>query len=276
MTLFVMSFYYNDNGDNMTIYLDLVFFLNLFFDFILLLSVSLLLKRNIKLYNVLFGSLIGSLSIFLLFIDLNNIELFIFKFIISILMTVTTFGYKDILYTIKNIIYLYFVSIFLGGFLYLINDSFDYHNGLVFYNNGLSINIIIILVLTPILVYVYLKGFKHIKNNYHNYYNISLYIKDKIINVTSYLDTGNKLESPYTHTPVILLHNKDPIFNNLKYTLIPYNTVSSNGLIKCYKVDKIHIEGVGDRYKVIVGIMENEINIDGVDCILNTKLLEGK
>ena len=191
-------------------------------------------------------------------------------------MSVTSFSYKNIKYTIKNIIYLYFVSIFLGGFLYVINNSFDYRNGLIFYSSGLSINIILIIIMTPLLIWIYLKGLKNIKNNYHNYYNICIYIKDKVINSTSYLDTGNKLVSPYSLEPVILLHNKSPIFKNMNYTLIPYNTISDTGFIKGYKVDKVHIDGVGDRYKVVVGLIDNNINIDGVDSILGTNLLEGK
>ena len=260
----------------MTIYIDLVFILNFFFDFILLLSVSTLLKRNIKIINIILGALIGSLSIFLLFIDTNNLELFLYKFIISILMSITAFSYKDIKYTIKNIIYLYFISIFLGGFLYIINNSFDYHKGLVFYSNGLSINIILIILLTPLLIFIYFKNLNDIKINYHNYYNISIYIKDTIIKSTAYLDTGNKLVSPYSREPVILLHNKSPIFNNLNYTLIPYNTIDNTNFIKGYKADKVHIDGIGDKYKVVVGLIENRITIDGVDSILGINLLEGK
>lgn len=260
----------------MTIYIDLVLLLNFFFDFILLLSVSILLKRNVKIIYIILGALIGSFSVFLLFVDTNNVELFMYKFIISILMVLTTFSYKNIKYTIKNIIYLYFVSIFLGGFLYIINNSFDYHKGLVFYHNGLSINIILIIILTPILIYIYLKGLKDIKENYHNYYNICIYIKDKVIKSTSYLDTGNKLVSPYSKEPVILLHNKSPIFENMNYTLIPYNTIDNIGFIKGYKADKVHIAGIGDKYKVVIGLVENKINIDGVDSILGINLLEGK
>ncbi len=269
-----MSVFYNDNGDYMTIYLDVVFFLNYFFDFILLLSVSILLKRNIKLRNIFLGSFIGSLSIIFLFMDLNNIELFLYKLIISILMTITTFNYISLKYTIKNIIYLYIISIFLGGILYFINNSFDYHNGLVFYHKGLSINIILIVLITPILLYIYIKNLKEYKTNYNNYYKLEIYINNRVIKSTSYLDTGNKLVSPISNKPIILLNNKDPIFNDLPYTLIPYNTIKDNGFIKCYKPDKVYIESIGNR-KALIGIIDNRINIDGVDSIININLLEG-
>lgn len=41
-----------------------------------------------------------------------------------------------------------------------------------------------------------------------------------------------------------------------------------------YKVDKIEIDGL-IKEDVIVGILNEKIKIDGVNCLLNKKLLEG-
>ena len=64
----------------MKVYVDLVMIVNFILDFILLLGVSMLLKRNVNLKRVIFGSFIGGLSIIILFIPMNVITLFIFKF----------------------------------------------------------------------------------------------------------------------------------------------------------------------------------------------------
>ncbi|MEG0826566.1 MAG: sigma-E processing peptidase SpoIIGA, partial [Bacilli bacterium] len=124
----------------MKIYLDLVLLLNFSFDFILLLSVSIILRRNANINRLLIGSFLGSLSILFLFIHINSFTLFIFKIIISVLMIITTFNYKNIRYFLKNFVFLYMSSIILGGFLYFLNINFAYkQNGLVFYHNGISI-----------------------------------------------------------------------------------------------------------------------------------------
>ena len=44
----------------MKIYVDVIFFLNFSFDFLLLITVKLLLKINVKLYRVLIASFIGA------------------------------------------------------------------------------------------------------------------------------------------------------------------------------------------------------------------------
>lgn len=262
----------------MKIYIDVILFLNFAFDFLLLLSVSIILRRNVKINRIILGAFFGSISVLLLFIKINSIELFFFKIIISIIMQLIAFGYKDIRYTLKNLAFLYINSIVLGGCLYLLNIEFSYKNeGLVFYHNGLSINFIVLLILSPIVIYIYIKESLSLKNNYSNYYKVDLYLKDNLcIKLNAFLDTGNKLKDPYTNKPIILINKKDLIFdiNEFEMVLVPFNTVNDHGLLKCIKVSKIDINGIGVKYNFLVGIMEEKIKIDGINCILNYKLLE--
>ena len=52
----------------MKVYIDIVFFTNFLFDFILLLSVNIILKRNMKIYRIILGALTGTLTLLMLFI----------------------------------------------------------------------------------------------------------------------------------------------------------------------------------------------------------------
>lgn len=274
-----MFFLYNKIGDIMILYLDLLFLLNFSFDFILLLSVSILLRRNAKLIKVLLGSLIGSLSIFILFIKINSLSLLILKIIISIAMVIISFGYKEIGYTLKNILYLYTSSIMLGGFLYYLNLEFSYQQqGLVFYHRGLSINYLLLVILSPIIIYTYVRQGLKLKNHYLNYYELELFLtKTKKIRLTGFLDTGNKLIDPILKRPIILVSNNylNSNLNNLKTILVPYYTINSKGLLTCIIPYKMIIKGIGIKTKFLVGIMNKDIGIEGINCILHQQLLEG-
>lgn len=263
----------------MKVYLDMIFLLNFAFDFLLLTSTSIILRRNAKFYRLILGGVVGGISIFTLFMRINSLELFILKIIISILMILTSFGFKDIRYTLKNLYYLYTASILLGGFLYFLNVQFSYkHEGLVFYHDGLSVNFIVLIVTSPIIIFTYIKQALNLKNNYSNYYKVDIYLKDGTIkNFSAFLDTGNKLYDPYKKRPIILVYSKDLKFDyNLENTLlVPYDGINSHGLLKCIIPDKINIIGVGVRTDVLIGISNEKIDIDGINCILHTKLLEG-
>lgn len=249
--------------------------MNFVFDFILLLATSIILKRKVKIYKLVLGALFGSLSILFMFMKINSLELFILKFIISLIMIFISFGYKNLRYLIKNIYYLYTVSIILGGFLYFINITFSYKNeGLIFMNKGISINFIIAIFISPIIIYMYIKQVKELKNNYNNYYNVNINLDNQIINLTAFLDTGNKLIDPYKKSPIILVDKSLINIDDKKILFVPYHTVNNSGILKCIKANKIQINGTNYNKRYLIGLSEN-IKIDGVNCILNEKLLEG-
>ncbi len=259
----------------MKVYIDLLFFINIFFDFILLLSVSLILRRNVRIYKIILGSIVGGLSILFLFLPIKKITLFFLKILIAILMCITTFNYKDIKYTIKNITFLYLVSIVLGGALYLLNIEFSYkNNGLIFYHNGVSINVISILIISPILIYFYIKEMKDLKNNYSKYYKVNIYFKNKKnILLNGYLDTGNNLMDPYKGRPIVIVnYNKIKKYvSNEKELLVPYSNINSSNIMRCIKANKIIVNDI--IYKnILIGFSFNKINIDGIDCILNNNM----
>ena len=272
-----MPFFYNIIGDKMKIYIDLVLVLNFLFDLILLLTVSYVLKRNVNNYRIILGAFIGSLSTLLLFININNIELFLFKVILAIMMIIISFGYYNIRYTLKNISYLYIVSIILGGFLYFLNITFSYKNqGLVFYHNGLSINFIFLIIISPVILYLYTKQIKELKYKYTNYYKVDIYINNYIIKTNAYLDTGNTLVDPYLKRPVLILNKKKMIYdiNEFKMVLVPYKTISDTGILKCFIADFIYVKGLGRKENVLIALSTEEIRINGIDLLLNIKIME--
>ena len=238
----------------MIIYIDLVFLLNILLDFILLMSVSVILTRNTNVKRIILGSIVGGLSTLLLFININNL---IIKIILGILMVLVTFGYHNLKYTLNNLFYLYTLSFSVGGVMYLLMDNL-YYNYLI-----LVLGFIIVLVL-------YIKMIKNYQTSFTNYYKVEIFIKNKKYLLTGYLDTGNKLYDTYKHRPVVIISKK------IKYNLedviyVPYESLNNNSVLRCLKIDKIIInKHVFTNY--LVGLSNNKIKIDGINCILHSKM----
>ena len=105
-------------------------------------------------------------------------------------------------------IYYYIVSIFLGGFLYVLNIEFAYsHKGILFYNNGISINFIFLIIVSPLVLYFYVKQNIMYKKKIVNTYKVNIYIGRRILNLNGYLDTGNTLT--FKGKPVIITNIKN-------------------------------------------------------------------
>lgn len=259
----------------MKIYLDIVLLINFGFDFLLLLSVSLILRRNASIYKLLIGSFIGSISILTLFMKINSIQLFFIKLIISILMCISSFKYKNLKYTIKNIIFLYLSSIVLGGTLYLLNIEFSYKNqGIIFYKNKLSINFIILIITTPIILYIYIKECKSLKTNYSNYHKVEIKINNETIKCNGFIDTGNKLKDPYKKRPIILMNNNYLEKKDINKIIVPAHTIMGTKLIECIKINNLKIDNNEIKKEVLLGFINKKIKIDGIDCLLNYEIME--
>ncbi len=246
----------------MTIYLDYVFFINLLFDLILLVSLSLLLKRNIKIRRIMLGSLFGGISGLTIILPISSFFYFILKIIIGILLVIITFNYKDLKYTKDNLFYLIILSIVLGGLLYLLNLEFG---------NTKKLNTLTLLIISVVFMYIYIKQIKKQKLEYSTNYEVDVNYNNKCYKLKGYLDTGNILKDPYTNKP-ILITNKNIKAEN--YIYVPYNTVSGKGMMKCFKPEKVIIKDLGVFKNVLIGITDEKINISGVDIILNKYLLE--
>lgn len=248
------------------IYVDVVLFINFSFDLLILLGTSIVLKRKTNFSRILIGAFIGSMSILFLFINITSFQLFLIKIVISIIMILISFGYKNIKYFLKNILILYTISIILGGFLYYLSITFSYKNtGLVFYFKGLSINYIFLMISSPIIIYIYIKETRMFKRYSNNIYKIKLKILDKEYNLNGFMDTGNNLIDPYFNKPIVLINKK---IRSSNYLLVPYINSSGSSHLKCIKGNVIYKD---KSYDVYVGYIES-ICIDGVDCLLNNKM----
>ena len=73
--------------------------------------------------------------------------------------------------------------------------------------------------------------------------------------------------------PIILIP-KNKIDNITNKIIVPYMTIDNVSLLECISVDNILIDGISYKNKMLVGLIDKKINIDGIDCILNYKLME--
>ena len=260
-----MSFLYLLLVKGMTIYVDGLFFLNFFFDFLLLLTTVVILKRNVSFFRICLGAFIGSLSVLVLFLKISSFELFLIKLYLGFLMCIVCFGFKNFKSFLICFSVLFGVSFFLGGVLYYLNLEFSYgHKGLLFYNKGFSVNVLFLFILTPIFLLLYVRQVRMYKFKYSNFYKVNVYFDDICLSLNGYLDSGNFLK--YKGRFVIITNVKNTF--NKEMVCISCNTVNGLGVLRCILVDKVVVFGLGEFKKVYLGF-SNSLNCLGCDLLLN-------
>lgn len=201
--------------------------------------------------------LVGEISILYVFISMNNLLLVLFKLVLGIIMIIILYGYNDIKSLLKEIVYFYILCFFLGGSLYYfkIENLMKYQY---------------VLLLAPIIMNIYKYFEYNLKNILTTRYKVTIYLNNgKVLYLNGMLDTGNSLVEPYNGKKVIMI-NKSV---SEDFFLVPYKTINSTSLLKCFTPKKVFIDGLGQRDDVVVGVVNKKFN--GFNCLLNYKLMEG-
>ena len=248
----------------MIVYIDLLFVLNFIYDFLLLLTVSITLKRNVRLKRIFLGACLGGISTFIIFLPVNKYILLLLKILNSLIMVSITYKFKDIKYFFNNIIYLYMCSVILAGFLYFLKLEFN------------NMCYLISLSIAPLILYLYIKEQNELKKIVNFYKKVIITLKnDKTIELNGFVDSGNKLKDPITNKYIILINKKSlkGIYNIRSPMYVPIKTVNKNSLLECISINNIIIDNkTYNNY--LLGLSDTFNGFDGVECLLNYHLLE--
>lgn len=255
----------------MKVYLDYVFFINFLFDFILLLGISIVLKRNIPKIRLLISSFIGGLSGFIILFSISSFFFFILKLMLGLLMIIICFSYKNLKYTMNNFIYLIILSVLLGGSLYFLNIEVSK----TIFGNSLmnkSIYVVLLLIVGFFVTVIYAKYISRSKKSVVNKHKTIIYLNNKPISLIGYLDTGNNLM--YRNKPVLILNSDIKIdLQNKKIIYIPFATIGGNGVMKCFQVKDVMVDN--NHFKnIYIGISNDKFHLNDADIILNINLWE--
>ncbi len=245
----------------MIIYLDLLFFLNMWIDFLLIISCNIILKYSSSYLKIFFGSFIGALSTFLVFIK-SDIVLIALKVIVCFLIQIVVNGFKGIKTTFENVIYFYFVNVILAGVLYL------------FKIERLNIwqNYIILVICTPLILLLYNSKIKKLNTYYCEVYDVIVIYNNKKYSFNAYLDTGNKLYDPYKRRPISIIYTKKIKYDYENGILVPVETANGISMMKCIKAEKIIVNGKEIK-NAIIGLSSKKINIQDIDMILHKDMI---
>jgi stage II sporulation protein GA (sporulation sigma-E factor processing peptidase) len=278
----------------MTVYLDVIWFLNFIIDLLLLMITAMVLKRKMKRWRLISSSFVGSIYVILIFFQFSD-PLFtpIIKFIWSNVMILIAFGYKRFSYHIQGLLMFYFTTFVTGGGLlgihYFLQSEVEIINGIVATKStgfGNPVTWGFILIAFPVLLYFTKKRFDHVevkKMDFSQIVPIEIKIDSIVIRSQGLIDNGNQLHDPISKAPVMILdmtvHDdcfpevfiketqdvmslgnttgiEHPLFSRLR--IIPYRGVGNQGqFMTGLKPDYVKVDYDGKVYeitKVLVGL----------------------
>lgn len=263
----------------MTVYLDVIWLLNLCFDGLLLLLTAIFLKRNVVFARLVLGALTGSAIVILLFTPLSfYVAQPIIKLLFSLLMIFITFGFKRFRYFIQNLFTFYFVTFLIGGGIiaihYFFNSTINIENGVFITKNkgfGDPISWFVLIVSFPLL-WVFsrsrIEDIKMKKIQYDQIVSVNLVINETKIMLKGLIDSGNQLYDPITKTPVMIV-NTEKVQDILPKQLIDLS-MNINALFTDVEIEEtnwankirlIPYRGIGTDQQFLLAIKPDKISI---------------
>lgn len=218
-----------------------------------------------SLKRIVLASFLGAFTTFIVFLNIHYIILLFLKIIGSFFIVLIAFNYYNWRYLLKNSFYLFVCGVILGGIISLLKNNMT---------NKAAYFISIILV-TPIIVLIFYKHNKYLQNKFNLLYEVKISFNNDILTTIGLLDSGNMIIDPITKKPVILVNKKllKGITRIRSPMYIPVKTINKSSLIVCYKPDYISINNkLYTNY--LVGVVHDNLFKDGVNCLLNNRLLE--
>lgn len=210
---------------HLEVYPDIVFILNFFVHFILLILLKLVSRKSSTTVRLLGAAAIGGLAAAILsvfpwinsYMNLGCLTILmdclevVIKVITLLLIIFVAFGRLKRKDFIRQVIAFILITYFAGGFI----NSVYYHTSIrlmllpvrksiVFSNISAKYVVTIMLCLIPATA-VYMLLQRIYKHNYREIYEVELYYKEKKYKTSALYDTGNCLYDPVYRKPVIVI-----------------------------------------------------------------------
>ncbi len=301
-------------GDGaLTLYLDVIWLLNFFFDSLLLFLTAIILKRNTKKKKIFFAGFIGSLIIWApLFSFTSVLTTPVGKILTSAMMILIAFGYHSFRTFLTNLFTFYLCTFAAGGALFGIHYMLQSNDqaGYAFVTATVSgfgdpISWLFILLGFPLVLYLSKGTFDKIetvKIHYDQIVDVSVYIKDEVVQLKGLVDSGNHLYDPITKKPIMivtlkktaslfpeellkvfqdvnhLVHLDDTFYLQWNITIVPYRVVGRDNqilaAIRPEKVEIFHNQELLETDQVLVAFVDQQLSEDqSFDCIIHPKMI---
>ena len=262
-------------GSNVVVYIDVLLFVNTVINYAVLMTTEKLLKRDVRLYRLLLGSLIGACFSLLIFIDINNQWLLLLlRIVSSALITLITFGYIRKEEFFKTMLLTAAVSLVYCGFMIFIYQMFRPSNLLI-------INDVVYIELPPLLmiavtavVYLLILLIRKVYRERIKTTVVSLRfsVKGSEYTCIGKVDTGCHLTEPFSCSPVIIVDESIMKFNDDQLCrIIPYTTINSSSYLKGVKADKVVIDK--KAMDTDIYIASAKIQNGSYDAVINSDIV---
>lgn len=251
-----------------TIYIDVLFGVNMFVNYFILLACAKITRSRVKFLRMLWGSLLATLFTGVIFLpEVHFILSLLMRLVISGAVTLATFGYGGLPKYLSRLFSFYSVSFGYAGIVLAIWFLFE-PPGIMVNNGAVYIHLSPYVLLSSFCVgyFLLLLLRRHFGTEIKrgDIFNMKINFLGKSTEVSVLYDTGNRLKDLFSDLPVAVVNfeeireilplemepcfaggqkNKPPERDEHKerYRIIPYSVIGGGGVLPAIKIDRAEV-----------------------------------
>lgn len=266
-----------------TVYIDILFLVNLIIDYFLISAVSSLRRLKINRLRQLLSAAFGGLySCLAFFPTLSPLYSVIGKIVVSAVMTLIAFPIKTAKNLFLNFACLHIASALFAGLVMGTELLFSPKNMLIsngeIYINISAFTLIIFAAAAYLLMLLFSRVFKLRRGEELSELRITF--MGKTAQMTALFDSGNRLTDPLTGAKVIVVSLESVktlvprhVFSNNgdislaegtsiehRVCAVPFSALSGKGVLPAFRPDKVEINGKEIYEKTVIAVKDGTIN----------------
>lgn len=270
------------------VYIDVLFLVNFFMDFLLLLLTSKILKRHTTLLRIFIASIVGTTLFCLSLVypmGMLKVNQPLYTIAVSILMILLGFPKTELKTSLKILTVFYLTAFTLSGAM----NTIYYHTKLGHYfrsvlkgerEGKVSIGVLVgMAIASYITIRVSMYKIQKDREKKKTLYEVTLINHGTKTVIKGLLDTGNSLKEPISRKPINIIEldtakelfevdftsvienyyisgelqlNADTMNHLNKIRMIPFQSVGeSKGMLVAVQIDSLYIDKEGDKIQVM-------------------------
>lgn len=269
--------------------------LNLYVDYILILSVEKISHERLRFRRRFLGALVGAVMSLAIYIPyINAIVSALIGIVTSLAVTVAAFGFRSVRLYVRCAAMLYAASCIYAGInmmLWLVFRpvGITVNNSVVYFNVSP-----LLLIVSTLVCYCVLMIFRRVTRRNvaaGNDCTVDITYQDKSVHIRAFIDTGNTLRDTISGLPVIVIDSEscrqllgdkaDELINCTGsdgirgFRLIPYNTVGGCGFVAAFRPDTVMVLK-DDEYsfcKAFTAVSNSRFR-DGYHAIVGSQIID--
>lgn len=264
-----------------TVYIDTLLCVNLFMDYIILFAVRKLLRINSRSIRLLPAAILAAaltLGVFLPFY--TRLFSVFYRILSAALVVFTAFGKAKLKGFVARVAAFIGISISISGFVTLVWLIFK-PQGIVVWGDAVYFDISpVMLIVCTLIAFISLSIYEKLRAKVKpkiRIHRVTVYSDKCEYSFSSMVDTGCSLKEPFSGLPVIVAERElmeGNVIPDNKLRLVPYKTLSGEGVLKAFKPEKIEIDGKELKSGCFIGVSEGKLNSE-IKSLMGDDITEG-